>query len=40
MKPLDPKRFELAVMNLALAKAKWAVQAQILADGLKLSAFT
>jgi hypothetical protein len=27
-------------MSLALCKAKWAVQAQILADGLKLSAFT
>jgi hypothetical protein len=27
-------------MSLALCKAKWAVRAQILADGLKLSAFS
>ena len=40
MKPLDPKRFELAVTSSALHRAKTAVVAQILADGLKVSAFT
>jgi hypothetical protein len=40
MKPLDEQLFQCAVMSLALAKAKWAVRAQILADGLKLSQFT
>ena len=40
MRPLDPQRFQCAVMSLALCKAKWAVRAQILADGLKLSAFS
>ena len=36
MKPLDPQRFERAVMGLALCRAKSAVIAQIRADGLKL----
>jgi hypothetical protein len=40
MKPLDEQRFQCAVMSLALCKAKWAVRSQILADGLKLSAFS
>jgi hypothetical protein len=40
MKSLDEQRFQCAVMSLALCKAKWAVRSQILADGLKLSAFT
>ena len=40
MKPLDPQRFQMTVMCLALGRAKSAVKAQILADGLKLSAFT
>ena len=40
MRPLDPARFERAVMSLALCKAKWAVRAQILADGLKLGQFS
>jgi hypothetical protein len=40
MRPLDPGKFERAVMGLALCKAKWAVHSQILADGLKLSAFS
>ena len=40
MKPLDQGRFERAVMSLALCKAKWAVKAQILADGLKLGQFS
>ena len=40
MRPLDPGRFERAVMSLALCKAKWAVKAQILADGLKLGNYS
>jgi hypothetical protein len=40
MKPLDPQRFQMAVMCLALGRAKYAVKAQILADGLKLGQFT
>jgi hypothetical protein len=40
MKPLDPQRFQMAVMCLALGRAKSAVKAQILADGLKVSAFS
>ena len=40
MRPLDPARFERAVMSLAFCKAKWAVRAQILADGLKLCQFS
>ena len=40
MRPLDPARFERAMMSLALCKAKWAVIAQIRADNLKLGQFT
>ena len=40
MRPLDPQRFQCAVMALSLGRAKSAVKAQILADGLKLSAFS
>jgi hypothetical protein len=40
MRPLDPQRFERTVMGLALCKAKWAVKAQILADGLKVCHFS
>jgi hypothetical protein len=39
-KPLDPQRFELAVMSLALCRAKAAVIAQIRADGLKLGNYS
>jgi hypothetical protein len=39
-KQLDPQRFQMAVMCLALGRAKHAVRAQILADGLKLGAFS
>jgi hypothetical protein len=39
-KQIDEQRFQMAVMCLALGRAKSAVKAQILADGLKLSAFT
>ena len=39
-KQLDEQRFQCAVRCLALAKAKWAVRAQILADGLKLGQFS
>ena len=39
-KQLDEQRFRCAVMGLALCKAKWAVRAQILADGLKLGQFS
>ena len=39
-KQIDEQRFRCAVMTLALSKAKWAVRAQILADGLKLGQFT
>jgi hypothetical protein len=40
MKPLDPARFERAVICLALNTAKYRVLDQIFADGLKLSQFT
>jgi hypothetical protein len=40
MRPLDPARFERAVTTLALCKAKWAVIAQIRADGLKLGQYS
>jgi len=40
MRPLDPQRFHMAVMCLALGRAKYAVKAQILANGQKLSAFS
>jgi hypothetical protein len=40
MKPLDEQRFQCAVMSLALCRAKWAVKAQILADGLKVCHFS
>jgi hypothetical protein len=36
MRPLDPQRFQMAVMCLALGRAKTAVRAQILADGFKM----
>jgi hypothetical protein len=39
-KQLDEQRFQCAVMSLALGRAKSAVKAQILADGLKPSAFS
>jgi hypothetical protein len=39
-KQLDEQRFQCAVRSLALCKAKYAVRAQILADGLKLSHFS
>jgi hypothetical protein len=39
-KQIDEQRFQMAVMCLALGRAKSAVKAQILADGLKLSAFS
>ena len=35
----DPQRFERAAMMLAQQRSKRAVIAQILADGLKVSAF-
>jgi hypothetical protein len=38
MRKLDPQRFECAVKALALCRAKYAVRAQILANGEKLSA--
>jgi hypothetical protein len=40
MKPLDQQRFQCAVKSLALCRAKYAVKAQILADGLKVSHFS
>ena len=39
-KQIDEQRFQMAVMCLTLGRAKSAVKAQILADGLKLSAFS
>ena len=39
-KQIDEQRFQMAVMCLALGRAKSAVNAQILSNGLKLSAFT
>jgi hypothetical protein len=39
-KQIDEQRFQMAVMCLALGRAKSAVKAQILADGLKLGAFS
>ena len=39
-KQLDPQRFQCAVMGLALCKAKWAVKADILANGQKLGQFS
>ena len=40
MKPLDPQRFQMAVMCLALGRAKTAVKADILANGQKLGQFS
>ena len=40
MKPLDPARFERAVISLALCCARYRVLDQIQADGLKVSQFT
>jgi hypothetical protein len=40
MRPLDPQRFQCAVKALALARAKSAVLAQILANGEKVSQFS
>ena len=40
MKPLDPQRFQMAVMCLALGRAKSAVKAQILGNGQKVSQFS
>ena len=40
MRPLDPQRFQCAVMSLALYRSKAAVIAQIRADGLKLGQFS
>ena len=39
-KPLDPQRFERAVISVALCRAKYRVLDQIRADGLKVSQFT
>ena len=39
-KQIDEQRFQMAVMCLALGRAKTAVRAQILADGLKVGQFT
>jgi hypothetical protein len=40
MKPLDPQRFQMAVMCLALGRAKSAVKADILANGQKVSQYS
>ena len=40
MKALDPQRFHMAVMCLALGRAKTKVIEQIRADGLKLCQFS
>jgi hypothetical protein len=39
-KPLDPQRFERAVISVALCRAKYRVLDQIRADGLKVSQFS
>jgi hypothetical protein len=38
-KQIDEQRFQMAVMCLALSRAKTAVRAQILANGLKIGHF-
>ena len=40
MKPLDPAKFERAVICLALCKAKYRVLDQIRSENLKLSQFS
>ena len=40
MRKLDPQRFQMAVMCLALGRAKTAVRAQILANCQKVSHFS
>jgi hypothetical protein len=39
-KPLDPQRFQCAVMTLALGRAKYRVLDQIRSEGLKVSHFS
>jgi len=39
-RPLDPQRFQCAVMTLALGRAKYRVLDQIRGEGLKVSHFS